>query len=94
MARPKLLLFVDVVSPYVYLAFYVIQVSLAHSRTMLDTILQVFQNSLAFKDCDVEYVPVLLGAITKAVGNTSPLLIKSMTLVSCRQLLMLILMYR
>ncbi|KAI9739628.1 MAG: hypothetical protein M1834_006346 [Cirrosporium novae-zelandiae] len=59
MTRPKLTLFIDVVSPFAYFAFY------------------VTKHSLVFKDCDVSYIPVFLGGIMQACGNTPPIKIKN-----------------
>jgi len=59
MAKPKLILYVDVVSPFAYLAFHVLN------------------TSPVFKGCDVTYVPVFLGGIMKATGNTPPIQIKN-----------------
>lgn len=35
------------------------------------------QNSPVFKQCDVTYVPILLGGVMKACGNIAPIEIKS-----------------
>jgi hypothetical protein len=35
------------------------------------------QNSPTFKQCDVTYVPIFLGGLMKATGNTPPIQIKS-----------------
>ncbi|TKX26241.1 DSBA-like thioredoxin domain-containing protein 1 [Elsinoe australis] len=59
MARPKLTIYLDAVSPFGYLAFYTIY------------------NSALFKQCDVKYVPILLGGVMKACNNTPPLRIKN-----------------
>ncbi|GAB7337602.1 hypothetical protein MBLNU457_g2905t1 [Dothideomycetes sp. NU457] len=59
MARPKLTLFVDTVSPFAYFAFY------------------MTKTSPIFKDCDVTYIPIFLGGVMKACGNTPPIQIKS-----------------
>ncbi|OCL12704.1 thioredoxin-like protein, partial [Glonium stellatum] len=59
MAKPKVTLFVDIVSPFSYLAFYALQ------------------NFPIFKQCEVTYVPILLGGLMKACGNTPPLQIKN-----------------
>ena len=37
------------------------------------------QNSKAFKQVEVQYVPILLGGLMKVCGNTPPLKIKSMS---------------
>ncbi|KAL9128978.1 MAG: hypothetical protein Q9217_002453 [Psora testacea] len=60
MVKPSLLLYVDLVSPFAYLAFHVIR------------------TSPVFKDVEATYVPVFLGGIMKACGNTPPMNIKSM----------------
>ncbi|KAL6716501.1 hypothetical protein ACLMJK_006068 [Lecanora helva] len=59
MARPQLVLYIDVISPFAYLAFHVVR------------------TSAAFKQCDITYVPVFLGGIMKACGNTPPIQIKN-----------------
>ncbi|KAK4546119.1 hypothetical protein LTR36_002256 [Oleoguttula mirabilis] len=59
MARPKLTLFLDVISPFAYMAFY------------------VTKNSPIFKQCDVTYIPIFLGGVMKACGNTPPIEIKN-----------------
>ncbi|MCJ1465404.1 hypothetical protein MMC07_004022 [Pseudocyphellaria aurata] len=61
MAQPKLKLYVDIVSPYAYLAFHVVR----------------RQTSPVFKDCDVTFGIVFLGGIMKACGNTPPINIKN-----------------
>lgn len=35
------------------------------------------QNSPAFKQCDVKFVPIFLGGLMNACGNTPPIAIKS-----------------
>ena len=42
------------------------------------------QTSPAFEQCDVRFVPVFLGGIMNACGNTAPINIKSTFLVTCR----------
>jgi len=59
MARPKLTLFLDVVSPFAYIAYH------------------ITRHSPIFKQCEVSYVPILLGAVMKECGNTPPIEIKS-----------------
>ncbi|KAI9818110.1 MAG: hypothetical protein M1827_000735 [Pycnora praestabilis] len=59
MAKPKLTLFIDTVSPFAYLAFY------------------ITTTSPIFKDCDVTYIPIFLGGVMKACGNTAPINIKN-----------------
>lgn len=59
MAKPKLVLYIDLVSPFAYLAFHLVR------------------SSLVFKNCDVTYVPVFLGGIMRATGNTPPIEIKN-----------------
>lgn len=59
MPSPRLTLYVDIVSPFAYLAFHVIR------------------TSPVFKPCEITCIPVLLGAIMKACGNTPPINIKN-----------------
>ncbi|OQO08846.1 hypothetical protein B0A48_05736 [Cryoendolithus antarcticus] len=59
MARPKLTLYLDIVSPFAYIAFYVVQ------------------NNPIFKRCDVTYIPIFLGGVMQACGNTPPIKIRN-----------------
>ncbi|TKA75522.1 hypothetical protein B0A49_02821 [Cryomyces minteri] len=59
MARPKLTLYLDTVSPFAYMAFW------------------VTRHSPVFKGCDTTYVPIFLGGVMKACGNTPPIKIKN-----------------
>ncbi|KAF9692482.1 hypothetical protein EKO04_009484 [Ascochyta lentis] len=59
MAQPKITFYVDIVSPFAYIAFYVLK------------------NSPAFKQCDIKYVPILLGGLMNTCGNTPPIAIKN-----------------
>ncbi|KAF2255428.1 thioredoxin-like protein [Trematosphaeria pertusa] len=59
MTKPKVTLFVDIVSPFAYLGFYALQ------------------NFSVFKQCEITYIPVFLGGLMKACGNTPPLAIKN-----------------
>ncbi|GBF60143.1 hypothetical protein TMEN_2547 [Trichophyton mentagrophytes] len=59
MAAPKITLYVDIVSPFAYIAYHVLR------------------NSPVFANCTTTYVPVLLGGIIQATGNTPPIRIKS-----------------
>ncbi|KAK5173408.1 uncharacterized protein LTR77_002089 [Saxophila tyrrhenica] len=59
MAPPKLTLFLDIISPFAYIAFH------------------VTRNSPVFKNCEVTYVPIFLGGVMKACGNTAPIEIKN-----------------
>lgn len=126
MTRPKLTLFVDIVSPFAYLAFYITRVghgSYSQASTkisnFLENLLRRFlfpilhhdlsrqapnviplnstsllysgipfscshsiadspsQHSPVFKQCDLSYVPIFLGGVMKACGNTAPINIKS-----------------
>ncbi|KAL8961317.1 MAG: hypothetical protein Q9193_002118 [Seirophora villosa] len=61
-SKPKLVLYLDIVSPFAYLAYYVVR------------------HSPVFANCDVTYVPIFLGGIMKACGNTPPIYIKSLIL--------------
>ncbi|EEP77915.1 conserved hypothetical protein [Uncinocarpus reesii 1704] len=60
MAAPKITLYVDVVSPFAYLAYY------------------ITRHSPVFAKCEVSYIPVFLGGIIKATGNSAPIAVKSM----------------
>jgi len=59
MAQPKITLYIDIVSPFAYIAFHVLK------------------NSPAFKQCDVKFVPIFLGGLMNACGNTPPIAIKN-----------------
>ncbi|KAL2057143.1 hypothetical protein ABVK25_002882 [Lepraria finkii] len=59
MGKPSLKLYIDVVSPFAYIAFHVVR------------------TSPVFKDCDVTFIPVFLGGIMKACGNTPPIQIEN-----------------
>ncbi|KAL8672972.1 MAG: hypothetical protein Q9168_002605 [Polycauliona sp. 1 TL-2023] len=59
MSQPKLIIYLDIVSPFAYLAYHVIR------------------HSPIFAKCEIEYVPVFLGGIMKACGNTPPINIKN-----------------
>ncbi|KAF2644211.1 HCCA isomerase/glutathione S-transferase kappa [Massarina eburnea CBS 473.64] len=59
MAKPKITLYLDIVSPFAYIAFHVLQ------------------NAPAFQTCDITYVPIFLGGLMKACGNTPPIHIKN-----------------
>ncbi|EZF75545.1 hypothetical protein H105_02957 [Trichophyton soudanense CBS 452.61] len=59
MAAPKITLYVDIVSPFAYIAYHVLR------------------NSPVFAKCTTTCVPVLLGAIIQATGNTPPIRIKN-----------------
>ncbi|KAJ5964416.1 uncharacterized protein N7479_004292 [Penicillium vulpinum] len=55
MAGSKITCYVDIVSPFAYIAFHVLQ------------------NSPAFAKCEVTYVPMLLGGLMNACGNSPPI---------------------
>ncbi|EFQ95196.1 hypothetical protein PTT_06854 [Pyrenophora teres f. teres 0-1] len=59
MAQPKITFYVDIVSPFGYIAFYILK------------------NSPVFKQCEITYVPILLGGLMKTCGNTPPLQVKN-----------------
>ncbi|KAL4810969.1 thioredoxin-like protein [Aspergillus unguis] len=59
MAAPKITLYYDIVSPFAYIAF------------------KVLQTSPTFKKCDITFMPIFLGGIMKATGNTPPIRIKN-----------------
>jgi len=56
---PKITLYVDTVSPFAYIAYYILR------------------NDPAFSKCEITYIPVFLGGIMKACGNTPPINIKN-----------------
>ncbi|OAA55969.1 Thioredoxin-like fold protein [Niveomyces insectorum RCEF 264] len=37
----------------------------------------IFQNDAIFKACDIRYVPIFLGGLMKACGNTAPVFVKN-----------------
>ncbi|KUI53362.1 Glutathione S-transferase kappa 1 [Cytospora mali] len=55
----KITLYVDVVSPFAYVAYYVLR----HDQV--------------FKACEITYIPLFLGGVMKATGNTAPIQIKN-----------------
>ncbi|CAI7662961.1 unnamed protein product [Penicillium glandicola] len=59
MSGSKITLYVDIVSPFAYIAFHVLQ------------------NSPAFSKCEITYVPILLGGLMNACGNSPPINIKN-----------------
>ncbi|KAJ5373902.1 hypothetical protein N7517_005908 [Penicillium concentricum] len=59
MPGPKITLYVDIVSPFAYIAFHVLQ------------------NSPAFAKCEITYVPILLGGLMNATGNSPPINVKN-----------------
>lgn len=109
MAQSNITLYVDIVSPFAYIAFYILKVrvtslsiialfgafvSAASSDTVnlcsqdqhspyadhLSTKMKtnrLMQNSPAFKQCEIKYVPIFLGGLMNACGNTPPIAIKS-----------------
>ncbi|KAJ5860861.1 uncharacterized protein N7529_008171 [Penicillium soppii] len=58
-ARPQITFYVDIVSPFAWIAFHVLR------------------NSPAFAQCEVTYVPILLGGLMQACGNNPPINIKN-----------------
>lgn len=75
MVAPKITLYVDIVSPFAYIAFHVLKVC-AYCPSFHDIIL-ILQNSPTFAKCTVTYVPILLGGLMQATGNNPPINIKS-----------------
>ncbi|KAG0651324.1 gstk1-1 [Hyphodiscus hymeniophilus] len=59
MPPPKLKLYVDTVSPFAYVAYYILR------------------HDPVFSKCEVTFVPILLGGVMKACGNTAPINIKN-----------------
>ncbi|KAH7391945.1 thioredoxin-like protein [Pyrenochaeta sp. MPI-SDFR-AT-0127] len=59
MSKPQITLYVDIVSPFAYIGFYILK------------------NSPVFKNCGITYVPILLGGLMNACGNTPPISIKN-----------------
>ncbi|KAJ6180503.1 hypothetical protein N7519_010964 [Penicillium mononematosum] len=59
MSGPKITCYIDIVSPFAYIAFHVLQ------------------NSPAFAKCEITYVPILLGGLMNACGNSPPINIKN-----------------
>ncbi|KAL4929955.1 putative 2-hydroxychromene-2-carboxylate isomerase [Aspergillus undulatus] len=59
MASPKITLYYDIVSPFAYIAF------------------KILQNSATFSKCEVTFVPIFLGGLMNASGNTPPIKIKN-----------------
>jgi 2-hydroxychromene-2-carboxylate isomerase len=89
MPNPTITLYVDIISPFAYIAFHVLQAS-AHVRITSSTDLtHNLQNSPAFAKVDITYVPILLGGLMQACNNSPPINIKSLSnlsffsLISC-----------
>ncbi|GAQ37550.1 hypothetical protein AtubIFM55763_000428 [Aspergillus tubingensis] len=59
MAVPRINVYLDVVSPFGYIAF------------------SVLKNSPVFAKCNITYIPIFLGGIMQACGNTAPMKIKN-----------------
>ncbi|CAI6341751.1 unnamed protein product [Periconia digitata] len=59
MSKPTITLYVDIVSPFAWIAFHVLQ------------------NSPVFKGCEVTYIPIFLGGLMHACGNTPPVQVKN-----------------
>lgn len=80
MATPKLKLYVDVVSPFAYLAYWILRVCLYPPAYYLwkgQIADSSFQNDPVFSKCEITYVPMFLGGVMKACGNIAPIKIKS-----------------
>ncbi|KAA8649043.1 hypothetical protein EYZ11_007446 [Aspergillus tanneri] len=59
MAAPRITLYLDIVSPFAYIAFYVLR------------------HSPVFSGCNITYVPIFLGGLMNACGNTPPIKIRN-----------------
>jgi len=77
MPQPKITLYVDIVSPFGYIAFYLLKVQILRSILLTTPANPENKNSPVFKQCEITYVPILLGGLMNACGNTPPLRIKS-----------------
>lgn len=76
MSGPKITLYVDIVSPFAYIAFHVLKVAFTPD-SLLKMTLSRLQNSPTFSKVDVNYVPILLGGLMQACGNSPPITVKS-----------------
>lgn len=76
MGVPKITLYVDIVSPFAYIAFHILKVRQGSNNSCRET-LTTSQNSPTFAKVDVNYVPILLGGLMHACGNSPPITIKS-----------------
>ncbi|GKZ20802.1 hypothetical protein AbraIFM66951_003104 [Aspergillus brasiliensis] len=65
MAVPRINLYLDVVSPFAYLAFSILR----HSN--------IRKNSPVFAKCNITYIPIFQGGLMHACGNTPPANIKN-----------------
>lgn len=83
MPQPKITLYVDIVSPFGYMAFYVLKVGYPCSAYIC-RILTIgrLKHSPVFKHVEITYVPILLGGLMNKCGNVPPLNIKSMLFLS------------
>jgi 2-hydroxychromene-2-carboxylate isomerase len=77
MSRPKILLYVDTVSPFAYQAYWLLRASNPVATCRGRKTLTYAQNDVAFKKCDVTFVPIFLGGVMMATGNTAPIKIKN-----------------
>ncbi|KAF2795632.1 thioredoxin-like protein [Melanomma pulvis-pyrius CBS 109.77] len=59
MSKPKITLYIDIVSPFAYFGFYALQ------------------NFPVFQQCEITYIPIFLGGLMKACGNTPPIQVKN-----------------
>ncbi|KAL4890955.1 thioredoxin-like protein [Aspergillus ambiguus] len=59
MSVPRVTLYLDIVSPFGYIAFHILR------------------NSPVFAKCNINYVPIFLGGLVNACGNTPPIKIKN-----------------
>ena len=82
--KPKLTLFVDIVSPFGYYAFHTLQVitrthhqNWRRRRRKLTERLIEPQKSPIFNQVEITYIPIFLGGVMKACDNRPPINIKS-----------------
>lgn len=75
--KPKITLYVDIVSPFAYMAYYILRVSpppgLSPS-TLVTSILTHHaptQHDPIFATCDVKYIPIFLGGLMHKVRPPS-----------------------
>lgn len=82
----KITLYVDIVSPFAYIAYNVLKVSAfklpmcrhaVADRALTSSSTLSLQHDPIFKQCQITYIPIFLGGIMKTAGNTPPIQIKS-----------------
>ncbi|KAJ5678760.1 hypothetical protein N7462_007004, partial [Penicillium macrosclerotiorum] len=79
MESPRMTFYFDIGSPFSYIAFHVLQVSLISWKVLesMITALTALQNSPVFAGCAIDYVPVLLRDLFQKCQNSPPISVKN-----------------